>query len=134
MVDDILKFTKITFLLNFIVGILLSILYWMPEFSLPQFGLTYTPELGHLSMVIGALFLSLGIGTLYGYFAKEWKEIKLLVIIELIWLISGLIETLINFNVAPTNSVLFLVIGGVLLALFLLSFLQQEEKIKQLIK
>ena len=65
---------------------------------------------------------------------KEWKEVKLLVITEIVWLIAGLVVMIINAAVAIAVTVIFLIVGGLTLALFILAFLQQEEKINPLLK
>jgi hypothetical protein len=80
------------------------------------------------------LFLGFGIGSLCGYLAKEWKQVKILVITEIVWLLTGVIVMIINAAAVPTVTALFLIVGSLMLALFLLSFLQQEEKIKPLLK
>ncbi len=134
MVDEILKFTKFTFLIHFIVAVLMAILYFIPDVTYPMFGMTPTPILISTGMTIAALFLGLGIMSLCGYLAKEWKEVKIVVIGEIVWLGIGTIVTIINFNANASAGTLFFIVGGAMLALFILSFLQQEEKIKPLLK
>ncbi len=134
MVDEILKFTKLTFLIHFIVALIMAILYLIPGAAVSMFGIANTGILTLMGSTIGALFLGLSIGSLFGYLAKEWKEVKILVITELAWLITGVIIMIINAALVPAATAMILVIGFLLIALFLLSFLQQEEKIKELLK
>jgi len=132
LTDEILKFTKITFLIHFLLGIVFTVLFWLPEVTGPLFGLSYTDEMGALSMLIGALFLGLTIGSLFGFLAKEWKEVKIVAIIESFWLVAGLIAMTINLSVYNAMIYVSLVINIILLVLFCLTFLQQEDKIKPL--
>ncbi|KKN35375.1 hypothetical protein LCGC14_0784280 [marine sediment metagenome] len=132
MTDEILKFTKLTFLIHFLLGLVFTILFWLPEVTGPLFGLGDTAELSALSMLLGALFLGLTIGSLLSFLAKEWKEVKIVVIIENFWLVAGLIAMTINLSVYNALIYVSLVINIILLALFCLTFLQQEDKIKPL--
>ena len=81
-------------------------------------------------MLIGALFLGLTFGSLFGFLAKEWKEVKIVVIIESFWLVTGLIAMTINLSVYEPMIYLSLVINIIFLVLFCLTFLQQEDKMK----
>lgn len=132
MTDEILKFTKLTFIIHLLLGIVFTILFWLPEFTGPLFGLGSTAEMGALSMLLGAMFLGLTIGSLFGCLAKEWKEVKIVVIIESFWLVAGLIAMTINLSAYNAMIYLPLVINIILLVLFCLTFLQQEDKIKPL--
>lgn len=71
MTEEILKFTKLTFIIHFIVALIFTILFWLPEFTGPIFGFTYTAEMGALSMTLGAVFVGLTISSLLGFLAKE---------------------------------------------------------------
>ena len=55
MVDEILKFTKLTFLIHFFIAVLFAILYFIPEISFPLFGVINNPVIGMMGNVIGAL-------------------------------------------------------------------------------
>ncbi|MEE9379386.1 MAG: hypothetical protein V3V33_15280 [Candidatus Lokiarchaeia archaeon] len=133
MTEEILKFTKLTFIIHFIVALIFTILFWLPEFTGPLFGFTYTAEMGALSMTLGAVFVGLTISSLLGVLAKEWKEVKIVVILESFWIVADLIATTISFSVYNAMVYLLLVITIVLLVLFCLTFLQQEDKIKPLL-
>jgi len=133
MVDEILKFTKITFLIHIILGIIFTILYWIPEISAPIFGLTYSIEAGAISMVLGAAAAGLVASSIFGYMAKEWKEVKIVVIHELVWLGACLIALIINIGVFGLNVIMSFIMVVLLFVLFLLSYLQQEEIIGELL-
>ena len=134
MVDEILKFTKLTFIIHFITAVIFTILFWLPEITGPLFGFTYTPGLGAVTMTLGATFVGLTIGSLLGILAKEWKEIKIVVLIEAFWLVASLISTTINLSAYNAMVYVSMALSIILLVLFLLTFLQQEDKIKPLFK
>ncbi len=132
MTEEILKFTKITFVIHFITGIIFTILFWIPEITAPLYGFTYTPALGAVTMMLGALFVGLTIGSLLAILAKEWKEIRILVLIESFLLVASLIATTINFAAYNAMVYVSMVLSIILLVLFCLTFLQQEDKMKPL--
>ncbi|MFX1572440.1 MAG: hypothetical protein ACFFB0_06800 [Promethearchaeota archaeon] len=135
MVDDILKFTRLTFIIHFVIGLIFTIFFWFPEVAADMYGITYSDETVAMDMVIGALFAALTVSSLFGFLAKEWREVKIVVIAEIVWLVLGLIAFIINFSVYEVGmAVLQLIIGIILLILFLLVFLQQEEIVKTLWK
>lgn len=109
------------------MGALFTILYWIPEISIPLFGATYNAEAGAFSMVVGAAAAGLTVSSLCGYMAKEWKEVKIIVLNELVWLIGSMIAMIINFSLFGVMGALLLAIVGFILAIFLISFLKQEE-------
>ena len=134
MVEEIQKFTKITFIIHFVLGIILTVLFFIPEITVPIYGMTYSDENGAILMILGASGAGWTVSSLCGLLIKEWKEVKIVVIGEIVWLAAGLIATIINFAVFSIGmAVLTLIIFIVLLALFALTFLQQEEKIKPLL-
>jgi len=132
MADEILKFTKLTFVIHFITGLIFAILFWLPEITAPLYGFTYSAELGAVIMTVGAAFVGLAIGSLLSIFAKEWKEIRIVVLIECFLLVANLIALTINLNTYNAMGIVTMVIIIILLALFALAFLQQEDKMKPL--
>ena len=135
MVDENLKFTKLTFIIHFVTGLIFTILFWIPEISGPTLGMTYSAETGALSMTIGALFAGLTVSSLFGFLAKQWKEVKIVVIAEIVWLVAGTITYIFNFSVYEVTTAITSLIGNIiLLVLFLLAYLQQEEILKTLWK
>jgi hypothetical protein len=135
MVDENLKFTKLTFIIHFVTGLIFTILFWIPEISGPTLGMTYSAETGALSMTIGALFAGLTVSSLFGFLAKQWKEVKIVVIAEIVWLVAGTITYIFNFSVYELTTAITSLIGNIiLLVLFLLTYLQQEEILKTIWK
>lgn len=130
MPEEILRFTKITILIKFLSGIVFTIMYWVPELSGPLFGLSYSPQSGAYSMMVGSAVLGLTLGAFFALFAKEWKEIKILVIAEIGWLISVLIAMIVNFSLFNVIVIAILLIVILLIVLYILSFLQQQDIIK----
>ena len=127
MVDEILKFTKYTFLIHFILGVIFTILYWIPVISAPLFGISYSVEVGAFSMVVGAAGAGFTISSLFGFMAKEWKEVKIIVIAEIVWLFLMLVAVSLNIAVFGLGSITPYIVGVSLVVLFLLSYLKQEE-------
>jgi len=132
MAEEILKFTKITFVIHFITGLIFAILFWLPEVSASIYGITYTPALGVVTRMLGGAFVGLTIGSLLAIFAKEWKEIRIVVLIECFLLVANLIATTIGLTVFNAMGYVTMVLIIILLVLFALTFLQQEDKMKPL--
>ena len=133
MTEEILKFTKLTFVIHFITGLIFTILFWIPGITGSFFVVNYTAEVGAVTMMLGAAFVGLTIGSLLGILAKEWKEIKIVVLIETFWLVASLISTTINLSAYNIIIYVSMAISIILLVLFLLTFLQQEDKLKPLL-
>ena len=135
MVEEIQKFTKLTFIIHFIIGIFFSALFWVPNITLPLLGIELTSDTRTLSLSIGALFTGLTIGCLLGIFAKAWKEVRIVVITGIIYLFLLPITSIVCFGVYdPMMAVMMIVQTIIILALYVLSFLQQEDKLKPILK
>ena len=134
MAEEILKFTKLTFIIHFVIGLIFTILFWIPDIFIPVFliaGITY--ETHALSLTIGCLFAGLTASSLLGIFAKEWKQVKIIVICEIVWLVGNLVTSVISFRLIFVGmAILTILITIVLLLLFILTFLQQEDKMRTL--
>lgn len=135
MADEILKFTKLTFIIHFVVGLIFTILFFMPDITGPISLENISAETHAMSLTIASLFAGLTVSSLCGIMAKEWKEVKIVVILEVVWLVASLVTTIINFTVLTvTMAIISLLFSIFMLALFLLTFLQQEDKMKLLLK
>jgi hypothetical protein len=135
MAEEVLKFTKLTFIIHFIVALIFTVLFWIPDITIPLYvGVAALNLVTHaMSLTIGCLFAALTVSSLLGILAKEWKQVKIVVICEIVWLASNLVTSIISFSVfVPAMAALTLVITIIMLALFLLTFLQQEEIMKAL--
>lgn len=128
MVDKILTITKITFGIHFVIGFIFTILFFIPDIIIPIFGLALTLDTHALSLTIGCLFAGFTASSLFGVFAKEWKQVKIVVISELVWLAGNLITGIISFSVFNLlNAIFTLILTIVLLLLFALVLLKQED-------
>ena len=78
-------------------------------------------------MVLGAAGAGFTISSLFGFMAKEWKEVKIIVIAEIVWLILMVVAVSLNIPVLGLSSIVFYIIGVGFSVLFLLSYLKQEE-------
>jgi len=135
MAEEMLKFTKITFIIHFVIGLLFTILFWIPDITAPMYGIPVDEYTSAMSRMIGSLFAALTVSSLFGFLAKEWKAVKIVVIAEIVWLVVSLIAHIISFSAyAVGTAVLSLIVSIIILVLFLLTYLQQEEMIKTLWK
>ena len=135
MAEEILKFTKISFIIHFVIGLLFTILFWIPDITAPLFGIAVNLDTSAMSRTIASLFAGLTVSSLFGFLAKEWKEVKIVTIAEIVYLVVGIIASIISFSAYEVGSaVLSLIVTIIFLVLFLLSYLQQEDIIKTLWK
>ena len=135
MAEEILKFTKLIFIIHFVIGLIFTILFWIPDIVLPLYVDIVLVNLAThaLSLTIGCLFLGLTVSSLLGILAKEWKQVKIVVICEIAWLVGNFVTTIVSFPVFIVGmAILTLLITIVLLLLFILVFLQQEDKMRTL--
>ncbi len=134
MAEEILKFTKLTLAINFVIALIYTILYWLPELNASLYGITYTEVVGALNWLIGSCMTGLTLGSLLSIFAKEWKEVRIVVIILITVNIAFLIT--LTIKLAVFNELVYVAIVAIilLLVLYCLSFLQQEDTIKTLWK
>ena len=134
MVEEIQKFTKITFIIHFVIALIFTVLFFLPDTTIPLYtNEPITPETHAMCLTIASLFLGLTVSSLFGIIAKEWKEVKIVVICEIVWLVGNLITSIISYPAfAPTMGILTIIITIITLTLFLLTFLQQEDKLKPL--
>lgn len=128
--EEILQITKITLVVSLVIGSWFSILYWMPEISLPFFGVEYSPEAGALSMLLGCAMSAINIGSLFGLLAKEWYEVRILMMMEIVWTTLALLVVMINFGTFGVNAPLALILYGLVLAMLVVSYAKQQEYLR----
>jgi len=128
MTQDVLKITKLTFGIHFIIGFIFTILFFIPDITIPMFGLALSFDTHALSLTIGSLFAGFTASSLFGIFAREWKQVKIVVISELVWLVSNLITGVVSFSVFDLLIAVFILILTIaLILLFALVLLKQED-------
>ena len=89
MAKELLKGLKIVFLVHFIVGLILGIIFlFIPKIYCDLVGVVMTDH-GVLRL-IGAASLALGGSSFLAYRSKDWEKAKLLVLTDLIWLVSAI--------------------------------------------
>ncbi len=87
---ELLKGLEIVFLVHFILGLILGIIFlFIPETYCNLVGVTMT-DYGILRL-IGAASLALGYSSFLAYRSKDWEKAKLLVQMDLIWLVSAIV-------------------------------------------
>jgi len=90
MAKELLKGLEIVFLVHFIVGLVLGIIFlFIPETYCILVGITMT-DYGILRLV-GAASLALGGSSFLAYRSKDWEKAKLLVQMDFIWLVSAIV-------------------------------------------
>jgi hypothetical protein len=89
MAKELLKGLEIVFLIHFILGLILGIIFlFIPDIYCNLVGVTMT-DYGVLRL-IGASSLALGCSSFLAYRSKDWEKAKLLVQMDLIWLVSAI--------------------------------------------
>jgi hypothetical protein len=130
MPEEVLKFSKWAFLIHVILGFVFTILYWMPTVSMPILVGAFSAVAGGFSQIVGAACLGLTLGSVFCYMAIEWKQVKIVVIIEVIWLGAALVALTINVMLFLASAALLYIVVGGLFIMFLVVFLKQEGKMK----
>ena len=88
MVKEISKPLELTLLIHFILGIIIGFIFlFIPDVYCELVGYNITDK--GTFRLIGAASLSLSFGSFLAYRSKEWEKVKLIILIELIWLISA---------------------------------------------
>ena len=134
MVDEILKFTKITLLVQLIYGILFAILYWLPAVTLPLFGIAVNDGTSALIQFLGCALAALSVSTILSLRKTSWAEVQIKMATEIVWqctLIVFAIYYLPIIGVSLVGSIVMLISD---IILTVLAFLQQEDIIKPLTK
>jgi hypothetical protein len=135
MAEEILKFTKLTFIIHFLIALIFTVFFWIPDITIPLFlGVAALNLATHaLTLTIGCLFAGFAVSSLFGILAKEWKQVKIVVISEIVWLFCNLVISIVSFSVlTAVGAAINLVVTIIMLVLFLLTFLQQQDIIKAL--
>ena len=134
MVEEILKFTKISFYVILIYGVIFSILFLIPTVSLSILGVTYNPEAGALSNMVGAAVIMLTVGTVLTLLKKEWSVVRIKMLMEIVWQIVVIIVIIVNSPLLGVYTATNILIVVPELTFTLLAILQQEDIIKPLLK
>ena len=90
MTKELSKGLKIVLLVHFVLGIILGMIFlFIPEYYCNLLGVDMTDH-GALRL-IGAASIALGGSSFLAYRSKDWEKAKLLVQMDLIWLISAIV-------------------------------------------
>jgi hypothetical protein len=76
------KGLKITFLIHAIVALVFGIMLYLRPASWAML-VNWTPFDGDMTRIYGAALLALAVGSWYGYRAKQWEEVRILVLMEI---------------------------------------------------
>lgn len=88
MGEEISKGLEITLIIHFILGIILGFIFlFIPDVYCKLVGFSITDK--GTFRIIGAASLALGYGSFLAYRSRDWEKVKLLVQLDLVWLISA---------------------------------------------
>ncbi len=122
---EVSKVLKITFLVHFVVAVILGFLYlFLPDEFVALFSWPYSDPVA--IRLLGAAFLGLGISSALGSRESDWEKVKIVVVMEIIWLAVAFVVTLLSVIIAGTGlgGLLFVFISVAFLGLFIFSYFQ----------
>lgn len=125
---EISKFLKFTFLIHFLIALSMGLIFFLvPEMAMSALG--FTPE-PFANRTVGALFIAFAIGSLLGYRAESWERVEIVVLMDIIWLLFGLIAivwSMVTITM-PTTALAFVGLFVFLLLIFGYSFYEVKYK------
>lgn len=90
MREEISKLLNLTFLVHFFVAIIFGLVYlFLLDFYVDITGWPYKDPIA--GRTLGAVFIGLAMASLLCWRETEWKKVKIVVQLEMIWLIIGTI-------------------------------------------
>ena len=119
------KVLKITFLVHFVVAVILGFFYLLfPDQFISLLSWPYTDPVA--IRLLGAAFLGLGISSVLGSRESDWEKVKIVVVMEIVWLAVAFVVILLSVIVAGTGlgGLLFVFISAAFLGLFIFSYFQ----------
>ena len=128
MNKEIITGLKATFLIHFIVGLILGIIFLLFPIELGTLmGMSIMePETWRL---LGAAIMGFTISSIFAAREKEWEKVKILVEAEIVWTILGtiVIGYWLIFASGPVLGWLFFIILTAFAVAFILFYYQQEK-------
>ncbi len=79
---------------------------------------------------VGALFIAFAMGSLFAYQKNNWEQAEIVVLMDLIWLILGLIGTIWSMSYIRIGVAVYLIIGLFVLLILLFGYTYYEAKMK----
>ncbi len=126
---EISKFAKNSFLIDALVAIIYGlVLLLLPEQHATLMGFPYEE---FADRYMGSLFIGFGVGNLLAYRAATWDQVELVVIMNLTFLVVGLIVALYCIAVAILPVMAFMQAGLMLFLTFLFLYSYYEAKMKK---
>jgi hypothetical protein len=125
---EISKFLKISFLIDGLVAVVYGlIMLLIPDMHADFFVFPYEE---FADRFIGALFIGFGVGNLLAYRASSWEKVEFVVIMNLTFLILGLIVELYSIAIAilPVGAYAQVGLTAFLLILFLYAYYEAKMK------
>lgn len=122
---EVSKVLKITFLVHFVVAVILGFFYlFLPDEFVAWFSWPYSDPVA--IRLLGAAFLGLGISSALGSRESDWEKVKIVVVMEIVWLAVAFVVMLLSVIIAGTGlgGLLFVFISVAFLGLFIFSYFQ----------
>ena len=119
MQEKISKWLKLTFLIHFFIGIIFGIIYMIfPDFFFSLIVWTYNDPVA--TRLLGAALTGFAVSSLLAWRETDWIKVKLIVQVEMAWLVLGNVMLFISaFVFFPPISIWFVI---ALFLAFLIAF------------
>ena len=114
------KILKYVFLVHFIVAIAFGLGYFFVPDALLDF-FEWPVQDFYVVRVLGAAFIGIGASSILGYLTTSWDKVKIIVQMELVWLIFGILGGFWSL-LGAVEYPLFAITAPLMLVGFLLAF------------
>ncbi len=116
---------KYIFLIHFLVCLVFGILFFLsPEYITTVTGWPFLDPVA--GRIVGAMFLGWAFGSLFGYRATDWSEVKIIVLADIIWTLFASVAFVWMIAIHPTIPILvigaYLFLSAVFFILFLYAY------------
>jgi len=114
------KILKYVFLIHFIVAIAFGLGYFFIPDTMLDFSEWPVQDI-YVVRVVGAAFIGIASSSIFGYLTASWDKVKIIVQMELVWLIFGILGSFWSL-LGALEYPLFAIIAPLLLIGFLIGF------------
>ena len=126
---EISKFLKMSFLISGLAAIVYGlVLLLIPDIHANMLGFLYAESSDRM---IGSLLLGYGVGNLLAYRASTWENVELVVLMNLTFLVIGVLVTLYSIAIALLPVAAYMQVGLALFLMFLFLYSYYEVKFKK---
>jgi hypothetical protein len=123
------KALKITFLLHAIVALVFGIALYLQPGPWARL-VNWTPHDDHMTRIYGAALLALAVSSWFGYRARRWEEVRILVLMEIALTVLSTVGGLwgLLFRHAPAFAWAVVVIWVAFAVAWIFSYLKQPAQ------